>query len=118
MKKLIITCALVSFGTMVSFAQSSHPSGRGTTTVASTSTPEQLAEARAKQLKKDLTLTTEQYTPIYQALLDYYQQEKVAKEAGGPGPGQAMQMQMGLDKRFETALTPAQYTKYTAMPRR
>ncbi|MCD6011466.1 MAG: hypothetical protein K0Q79_1328 [Flavipsychrobacter sp.] len=121
MKKLIITCALVSLGSFASFAQSRVTrtgSADATTSTATTATPEQMAELRAKQYKKDLSLTAEQYTPIYDALLDYYRQDKIAREAGGAGPGQAMQMQMGLDQRFQAALTPAQYTKYTSLPKK
>lgn len=118
MKKLIITCALVSLGTMVSFAQSGtgRPANNRTTTAAAT--PEQRAETRANQFKKDLSLTTEQYTKVYEALLDYYTQDKMARDNGGtPGPGQSMQMQMGVDQRFQAALTPAQFSKYNSMPK-
>lgn len=111
MKKLIITCALVSFCSAASMANPVHGFASAATEV--TSTPEALAETRAKQYKKDLTLTSEQYTKVYDALLDYYRQDKIAREAGGPGAGQAMQMEMGLDQKIQAAVTASQYATYT-----
>ncbi len=120
MKKLIITCALVTLGSMVSVAQSaakrhSAPGSNATSgqvqSVAGTSG----AEKRAKQMQNDLKLDATQYKGVFDALVEYDKQEKVAKANGPIGEGTAMQLKMMLDQKFKEAMSPAQYTKYEKM---
>ncbi len=117
MKKLIITCALVSLGSVVSFAQSQSSSqpASATTTASRAKAPsnEQIAEQRARKYQKDLGLSAEQYKGVYEAQLEFIRQDKEARAYGGPGEGQAMQMQMFLDQRFQSVMTPEQFEKYT-----
>lgn len=118
MKKLIITCALVSLGTVVSYAQSkssAQPTVTTATTASRAKAPsnEQIAEQRARKYQKDLGLTAEQYKGVYEAQLEFVRQDKEARAYGGPGEGQAMQMQMFLDQKFQSVMTPEQYEKYT-----
>lgn len=110
MKKLIVTCALISLGSIASFAQSKSST---TSTHTSTVTIEQAAEQSAKKYQKDLGLTAEQYKGVYEAQLEFNRQDKEARAYGGPGEGQAMQMQMFLDQRFQSVMTPVQFEKYT-----
>lgn len=120
MKKLIITCALVTLGSMVSFAQSARKTHAGSNAnVSSGQTQsvsiEKSAEARAKKLQKDLGLNATQYKGVYEAQLEHDKQGQAAKANGSEGPGQAMQLQMMLDQKFKEAMTPTQYTKYEQM---
>jgi len=100
MKKLMIACALLASTSFASFAQSA----------AAVSS----AEARAKSYQKEFSLNQHQYDVIYKAELSYYRQLEVAKEHGGPGSGQAMQMEMGRNQQYKAVLTAEQYSKYDA----
>lgn len=117
MKKLIITCALVTLGSMVTVAQSAKkPHSVSNSNVSSGQTKsvsiEKSAETRAKKLQKDLGLNAAQYKGVYEAQVEYNKQDQAAKANGSVGSGQAMQLQMMLDQKFKEAMSPAQYSKY------
>jgi hypothetical protein len=127
MKKLFMTCALITSASIVSFAQTKEVS---TTTsmeapaAATSRAPqaqpkqsiiEQLATRKAKTYQSQYGLTAEQYQKVYDVEYDYARQEHEIKISGGqPGPGQVYQMQLGHDYKMKNIMTPAQYTKYEA----
>jgi hypothetical protein len=121
MKKLIITCALVAFGSMVSFAQSAKSTnttkaGKSTQAAPKThseSALEQTATKNANDYKKKLGLRADQYNAIYNVELEYLKQQQAMSANGAkPTDGQSMQARMGKDQRFQNVLTPEQYAKY------
>ena len=121
MKKLIITCALVTSASMVSFAQANQTTQTTTSQAASNASaqnmpsPEQMAERHAKAYEQQLKLTPEQYKGVYQAELDFTKQHQQMRANGGqPGSGQVMQMNMAKDQKFKQILTAEQYAKYDA----
>ena len=103
MKKLIITCALVSLGSVASFAQAPQAAAQSSATTAAPArgqapSAELIAEQRAQIYKKDLGLNDDQYQKVYKAQLDFIKRDQTARANGGaPGPGQSQQMQMGMD---------------------
>lgn len=129
MKKLIITCALLSATSLASFAQNQ------TTTTMSMQAPqdaksqapgmapanprmppvEMMADRRSKMYEKQLSLTADQTKSIYQAELAFWKEDFSSRANGAqPGPGQTAQNQMGKDMKFKQILTPEQYAKYEA----
>jgi hypothetical protein len=117
MKKLVITCALISLGSMVSVAQSAKKTHSAPNTNAAAGQTQSVAgtksaEKRAKQMQNDLKLDATQYKGVLAALVEYDKQEQAAKANGAVGEGTAMQLKMMLDQKFKEAMSPAQYTKY------
>jgi hypothetical protein len=117
MKKLILTCALLTSVSMLSFGQAQTTATTTTTTTTTTRgtapTAEQAATARTKTYTKQLGLNEEQKKAIYQAELDYVKQDMMFREGGQEVPqGPAMQMMMMHDQKFKAALTADQYAKY------
>jgi hypothetical protein len=126
MKKLIITCALLTSASMLSFAQSAQTSPAQAQPNAAAPqmqnrqrpTPEQMAERRANAAKTQYALNDEQYKGIYAAELDFFSQMQAARANGQqPAPGQAQQMSMAKDAKYKTIMTPEQYQKYSATRR-
>ena len=120
MKKLIITCALIAVGTVVSFAQAktAGPQNNNAATPSRGTAPtqEQAATQRATQYQKDLGLSDVQYQAVYHAQLDFIKQDQAMRANGAhPGTGQAEQNQMSLDQRMQNAMTPEQFAKYNKM---
>ena len=121
----MITCALLTTVSVVSFAQaaktsvSMEPSRAPQATVANqapgtTKTVERVAEERAKGHERLMGLTKEQYKGVYAAELEYAKEEAIAKPNGGPNPGQAYQWNMGRDQQIKKSVTAEQYAKYEA----
>jgi hypothetical protein len=117
MKKLIITCALISAASVVSFAQNttgqqtSAGAPQGTTRQAPT--VEQAAEMRAKAYQNQLGLSDAQYKGIYAAELDFIKQDQASRANGGrPTAGQTSQLMMGKEQKFKSIMTAEQYSKY------
>ena len=121
MKKLITTCLMLSAFSAATFAQSKAgaPKAKNNIPASATTTSrvtgvEKLAENNARAIQKQYGLTEEQYKGIYSAELDYQRQAQMAAEAGGAGPGQTMQMNMGRDQRFQAVMSADQFSKYQA----
>ena len=125
MKKLIITCFLVSSASLVSFAQNSEqattaPKTATTATAAPAPvrkmpSPEQIAERRAKSEEKQYQLSADQYKGVYQAELEYMQHVQQVHNSGGKlDQAQLTQMNTTKDEKFKKIMTPEQYTKYNA----
>jgi Spy/CpxP family protein refolding chaperone len=132
MKKLFITCALITTAS-IAFAQTkqvsatmsmdpnSAPATKPATTATQQAQPakpsiiEQMATRRAKTYQQQYGLTAEQYQQLYDAEYDFARQEHEIKIGGGqPGPGQQYQMQLARDYKMKAILTPSQYAKYEA----
>src|SRR4051812_27803735 len=112
MKKLILTCALLTSVSVLSFGQAQTSTSATTTTTTSRQAPtaEQAATARTKSYTKLLKLTDEQKKAVYEAELDYIKQDMYFREGGNevpPGPG--YQMMVSHDQRFKAALSADQY---------
>ncbi len=118
MKKIIVTCALISATSVMSFAQASKTVNANNTPASHQAGPtaEQIAERQTLTLEKQLNLNPEQRKTIYAAELDVARQRMQMRAAGVEmGEGQAMQMAMGLDQKIKAALTAEQYAKYEKM---
>ena len=115
MKKLILTCALISFVSVLSYGQNTAAPAT-TSTRAQAPAPEKAAEMRANRYKQQLNLTDEQYKGVYAAELEYVKQDQMFRANGQPVPdGPAMQMRMAHDQKFQQVLTAEQYAKYEKM---
>lgn len=115
MKKLILTCAVLTSLTTLSFAQAQQNASQTTVTNSRSSqqTPEQAATQRTNQYVKQLGLNETQKKAVYEAELDLYKAEMVFKSTGDEIPsGPAYQMMLVHDQKFKNALTPDQYAKY------
>ena len=116
MKKLILTCALLTSVSVLSFGQAQTTTATTTTTTTTRGTAptaEQAATTRTKSYTKLLGLSEEQKKAVYEAELDYIKQDMIFRVDGQdvpPGPG--MQMMMAHDQKFKAALTADQYAKY------
>lgn len=121
MKKLLILLASVALTTGVASAQTTNASSSSDVQRPQgprggdrqQRTPEQMADARAQQLTKQLNLNADQSAKIHQLTLEQAQ-EMQAKRA----QNQADRKAMGADRdRYEAQLkdilTADQYTKYT-----
>lgn len=123
MKNIIITCTLLAGISITSSAQTANSpqtvNGAKTNANATANAAtnlEKVAEQRAKTLEKQLNLVPGQYKAVYEAELDYIRQEQQLRANGTqPGPGQAMQMQMGKDMKIQRVLNNEQNAKYQAM---
>lgn len=130
MKKLIITCALLTSVSAISFAQTKGVSnsmsfdaaGSKAAAPAQPTAAQSLsaagnaaAQKRAKMYEKKLGLTENQYTSAYSAEMEYERQLEVEKANGGPGPGNGYQMGLARDYRYKSFLTADQYKKYETL---
>jgi hypothetical protein len=112
MKKLILTCALLTSVSVLSFGQA-QTTTTTTTTRGTAPTAEQAATTRTKSYTKLLGLSEEQKKAVYEAELDYIKQDMMFRADGNDVPaGPAMQMMMAHDQKFKASLTADQYTKY------
>ncbi len=126
MKKIIFTCALFTFVSIISFAQSkqtgnaAHPNTAAATpppppppAPPGQLTPQQMAEQRAKAIQQQYKLSPEQYKGAYKVETDFFTQERQLRTSGAPiGQGQIMQMMMGRDQKYKEIMTPEQWAKY------
>jgi hypothetical protein len=117
MRKLILTCALLTSASLLSFGQNAMPAQQGASTTARQApAPEKMAEMRANRYKQQLGLTDEQYKGVYNAELEYAKANQQFGASGQPvPPGPAQQMMMTHDQKFKEALTAEQYAKYDKM---
>ncbi len=125
MKKLILTCALITSASMLSFAQSTQSSVTMTPqnaagTQAQTARqqqpqPEQMATRRAQMYKQQYNLDDKQYQGVYNAELDYVKEMMDMRGKGQqPTAEQGKQMMATKDAKFQKAMSAEQYGKYTA----
>ena len=130
MKKLILTCALLTSASMLSFAQSTQsqvtmtPQPNATAQQPATPQPvarqqqpqpEQMAERRAQIYKKQYDLNDQQYKGVYNAELEYMKQMMDMRSKGQqPTPEQNQQMMASKDAKFRNAMSQEQYAKYSA----
>jgi hypothetical protein len=124
MKKLIITCAMLTGCTMLSFAQSATNSQSAITPQGQNhaapmpghAQPEQMAQRRSMVYQKQLALSDEQTKKVYNVELNYAKQNQAMRANGAqPGEGQVMQLGMARDQQLQQVMTPEQYTKYQSM---
>ncbi len=124
MKKLIVTCALLS-ATMLSFAQNAATTSQQKVntpdrTVAPApinhAQPEQVAQRRSMVYQKQLGLSDDQTKGVYSAELDYAKQTQSLRAAGAqPTDGAYQQAGMVRDQRIQNVLTPDQAMKFQSM---
>jgi hypothetical protein len=118
MKKLILTCALLTSVSLLSFGQNanSNQNAAPATSRAQGPSVEKIAEMKANRYKQQLALNDEQYKKVYEAELEFLKADQSFRSGGQTvPPGPAQQMQMTHDQKFQQALTPEQYTKYSQM---
>ncbi len=122
MKKLMITCVLLS-SAAISFAQSN-----AATTPAATAqqaqqgapnrpmmNPEQMAKRRATMETKQYGFTPEQTTKAEAVELEYFQaMEKYRASGVQPSQGQRGNLDARRDEKMKELMTPEQYTKFQA----
>jgi hypothetical protein len=123
MKKLIITCALLSVGSVVSFAQSTtttttnmDPNGgqNAAQQRPAAMNPEQMADRRTKMDEKMLALTPDQIKPVHDVELDFMTaMSKFRTEGKQPTPDQMQSILDKRDQKMKTILTADQYSKYS-----
>lgn len=129
MKKLILTCALITSVSVVSFAQNAQTSvtmapgnSAVTTTAAAPNAPgrqqpnmEHMADERAKRMKNQFGLNDEQYKGVYNAQLAYMNKMLDLHNQGKqPTPQERQQIVNDLDAGIKAAMTPEQFAKYSA----
>ncbi|WP_324671636.1 hypothetical protein [Hymenobacter sp. GOD-10R] len=126
MKKLLILLAAFALSTGVASAQTDDMSNaggmaRGGMGRGMQRSPEQMAEARAKQLTTQLGLNADQTEKVRQlALTQAQQMQEKRASAMASGDRTAMRGDMqAAREQYETQLkgilTPEQFTKYTTM---
>ncbi len=114
MKKLILTCALLTSVTMFSYGQALKNGSENTVATNRTApSAEQAATTRTKQYVKQLALNEDQKKAVYEAELEYIKADQSFRVNGQDvPPGPAYQMMMTHDQKFKAALTADQYAKY------
>ena len=119
MKKIIITCALLTVGTMVSFAQNAAtPNAAPNAGQAAQARPTPLtSEDRAQRLSKRdemmLTLTPEQTKKVYDVELEFVTaMDKFRTENKQASPAERSAIMDKKDAKMKAILTAEQFTKY------
>jgi len=126
MKKLLVLFAAFALTTGVASAQTDDLSnaggmGRGGIGRGMQRSPEQMADARAKQLTTQLGLNADQTEKVRQLALKQAQQmQEKRASAMASGDRSAMRGEMQAareqyDTQLKTILTSEQYTKYTQL---
>lgn len=124
MKKLIITCALLTCASLVSFGQNSQPAPASTTMHARppmgapTMSIEQRAERHARSEEKQLNLSPEQYKSAYEAELEMTKKVEELKATGQPKKEDFMAVNAQKEEKFKRIFTAEQMVKYQAMNNR
>jgi len=120
MKKLILTCALLTVATMVSFAQttttptpSMAPTDAQARPTPAPMNAEQTADRRTKMDEKMLTLTPDQVKVVHDIELDFMNAVmKFRAEGKQPTPEQMQDLKTKKDQKMKAVLTADQYSKY------
>ena len=125
MKKLIMTCVLLTSASLVSFAQTAAPAQTTATMQApggaphQMPTPEERAQRHAQGVQKQLNLTADQYKVVYEAELEMNKKvEELRKSTPQPSRDQFMAISATKDEKIKKVLTPEQLQKYQLMTNR
>jgi len=120
MKKIIISCAMLTFGTVVSFAQDAKTNATPATIQPAMQanptpmTPEQHAQRLTKRDEMMFTLTPEQSKKVYDVELEFVSaMEKFRSENKQATPEERGAIMDKKDAKMKVILTADQYTKYT-----
>ncbi len=113
MKKLIITCMLLTGASMASFAQNNaqvNPPAPSATGV------DQMAHHRASMDVQMYGLTPDQSKTAYDIELEFMNaMNKFKVEGKQPSQGQMSNLQTRRDQKMKALMTPDQYKKFEAM---
>lgn len=117
MKKLIITCALLTSASIASFAQSNAAAQAASQNKpANANKPmntEQLAQRRVKMDVAQFGLNADQEKKVYNVELEFTTAMEKYRSAGQqPGQGQMANLTTKRDEGMKAILTPEQYAKY------
>ena len=129
MKKIVVTCALLSFATLSVFAQTTKntpvpaPNTSGAPGFGPTSrpsdglTPEQrkiaFVENQARAFERQYGLTEKQYKGIYSACLDYITEQYALEDKKSQLTNEDYDKLMAKkDAKFKKIMNAAQYAKY------
>ena len=124
MKKLIITCALLSAASMIATAQTVQKPQSTTAVQAGPHamppqmTAEQKAERRARGEEKQLGLTPEQYKSVYAADLEMMKKMDEMRASGQPSKEKYEALSKERDEKMKAILTPEQMAKFQGMMNR
>jgi len=119
MKKIILMCSLLT--TVVTLnhasAQQNAPATPGGPQASQPmSTPESVAQNKANNWDRLLTLTPDQRKSVYEAELESTKMAFAIKTSGArPTQEQMQQMRTTKDEKFKAILTPEQWTRYSAI---
>ena len=119
MKKIIVTCALLTVGSMVSFAQNANTPNaapKAGQTAQANQAPMTAADRAQRLSKRDemmFTLTPEQSKKVYDVELEFVTaMDKFRTENKQAGPAERNAILDKKDAKMKAILTPEQYTKY------
>jgi hypothetical protein len=126
MKNFIATCALLTVGTMVSFAQTNQVTPTSNTQgapvrnaaapntmAASRPTPQQWAQRVANAHKMQYQLDEKQYDKAYAAELEYFTTMEDMRKNQTPPQRDVMEKAMATrDEKLKATMTKEQYAKY------
>lgn len=118
MKKLIITCMLLTGASMASFAQDNTPSKGPAQPPHATSqiNTEQMAHRRANMDAKMYGLTEEQAKSAYDIEMEFQTaMDRYRAEGKTPSQGQLGNIQTRRDEKMKALLNADQYKKYEMM---
>ncbi len=132
MKKLILTCALVTGAALAASAQNAPsappppPPQHPNSNVAGPKGPmteeqrqQHMAESQARLMEKQYALTPLQYSGVYKACLEF---TKSMDEMRGPGkmpkPVDHEKLEMEKDAKLQKIMTKDQFEKYSLTKRR
>jgi hypothetical protein len=115
MKKLILTCALLTSVVMAAMAQQTQQPNLSTTQ-GTPPTAEIMAEKRADMWQGKLNLSPEQKKQVYATELQTISVITAAKSSGMPaGRDKMMQASADREQKFKTIFTPQQWAQYEDM---
>ncbi len=119
MKKLIITCLLLSSASVVSFAQSNAAPQPNRNAPGGPNKPvmnsQQMAERRTKADVQQFGLNPEQAKKVQAVELDFFSAMEKYRAAGQqPNIGQMGNLNARRDAKMKEILTPEQYAKFEA----
>ena len=116
MKKLIITCALLTAASIVSFAQDTKaPTPQPMPHNGLPVSTEQMAMRRSKMDEKMYNLTPEQTKGAYDIELEFTKTMEKFRAMGQPvSKNEQVKMQQTRDAKMKTLLNAEQYAKYDA----
>ena len=123
MKKLIITCLLLSSASVVSFAQANAPAappqGAANAQHNGQNKPamnaEQMAQRRTKMETQQFGLSADQSTKVQAVETEFFTaMEKYRASGAQPNVGQMGNLTSRRDAKLKEIFTPEQYAKYEA----